>query len=413
MLFLIYGFFYFLVLIIFVFTLFFIDRVDFSINNFLIFSYLFLSLPFFDLIFDFFRKNILKIYYKNQLSFSDYKEKITDIFKIKKTYFILFIALFILSLFLNTYLTNYIFLIVLLYLFLDLKSINLFYITLFFFLILPLFYFSKSVYFTYSLNYFFVSFLAWISIFIFEKLKLSWEKILKYLNVFFKKTLWIIFKNLKQDYNVIFFDVLFLFFIFFILSFFYLELFELLVYLFSFVLFVYIVWKIFWLKIDYSISKQEIIENKSLFLFFILIWFSSFYWFYNKLLTQNTVVENTTNIQKIKPIIEELPLETVDIITQENQNNLELPEIETKITTFDISMFGENIWLWSEWENVKNLQLFLNEKWYYNFSIDWIYAESTQIAMRRFLNEKCWWNQDNQWILWPLARECIKKMLIE
>lgn len=408
MLFLIYWFFYFLVLIIFVFTLFFIDRVDFSINNFLIFSYLFLSLPFFDLIFDFFRKNILKFYHKNQLSFSEYKEKITDIFKIKKTYFILFIALFLISLFLNTYFTNYIFLIILLYVFFDLKSINLFYISLFFFLILPLFYFSKSVYFTYFLNYFFISFLAWISIFIFEKLKLSWEKLSKYLSDFLKKTLWMIFKNLKQDYNIIFFDVLFLFFIFFILSFFYLELFELLVYLFSFVLFVYIVWKIFWLKIDYSISKQEIIENKALFLFFILIWFSSFYWFYNKLLTKNTVVENTVNNQETPVSIEKLPSETIL-----NQNNLELPEIETKITTFDISMFGENIWLWSEWENVKNLQLFLNEKWYYNFSIDWIYAESTQIAMRRFLNEKCWWKQDNQWILWPLARECIEKMLIE
>lgn len=168
-----------------------------------------------------------------------------------------------------------------------------------------------------------------------------------------------------------------------------------------------------WECIRKIIFKNIYIFLSFLGIFFILIWFSSFYWFYNKLLTQNTVVENTTNIQKIKPIIEELPLETVDIITQENQNNLELPEIETKITTFDISQFSENLALGSEWENVKNLQLFLNEKWYYNFSIDGNYDINTQSAMRRFLNEKCWWKQDNQWILWPLARECIKKMLIE
>lgn len=80
-------------------------------------------------------------------------------------------------------------------------------------------------------------------------------------------------------------------------------------------------------------------------------------------------------------------------------------------TSFDISMFSENLWLWDEWENVKTLQSFLNDAWYYNFSFHGIYDENTQIAMRRFLSSECGWPQTNQWILWPKARMCIKYFL--
>ncbi len=105
------------------------------------------------------------------------------------------------------------------------------------------------------------------------------------------------------------------------------------------------------------------------------------------------------------------PENTENIFEAPQENNIASEEDIFQEKVFDISLFQDNLSVWSEGESVKNLQSFLNETGYYNFSFHGIYDENTQIAMRRFLISECNWPQTNQGILWPQARACIAEFL--
>lgn len=89
--------------------------------------------------------------------------------------------------------------------------------------------------------------------------------------------------------------------------------------------------------------------------------------------------------------------------------NTETTSVNSEIV-FDISMFQENLWVWSTGSWVKILQKYLvNEG--YSLDITGEYTKNTQSAMALYLSEKCFWKPTNQWILGPQARECIQKNL--
>lgn len=270
---------------------------------------------------------------------------------------------------------------------------------------------SSSVYVDNFLSYFLWILITSIVISIFEKIDIKGKDVL----LIFKKWVWSIckqfWKNIKQDYNVIFYDVFFLFLIIFIISFYYIWIFEILVFLFTFVLFVYFIGKFFWLQLSYQISKKDLSENKKIIIFLFLVMGVIWYGYFQSLPSNYMDAFKKEVIHPFEDPevnIPDLPLPMDDIFY--DNNIIPEEEIEPQ-ASFDISMFSENLSLWSQWENVKILQLFLNDAWYYNFTLHGIYDEMTQIAMKRFLASECDWSQTNQWILWPQARICIQDFL--
>lgn len=112
--------------------------------------------------------------------------------------------------------------------------------------------------------------------------------------------------------------------------------------------------------------------------------------------------------EDLSQIDQEIISESVDVLPILPENE---PVVIPSPVKFNISLFQENLWLWSSWENVRILQSFLNDTWYYNFSFHGIYDENTRSAMRRFLSAECNWPQTNQWILWNQERICIQEFL--
>lgn len=266
------------------------------------------------------------------------------------------------------------------------------------------------------------------------------------------------FSGLFSSYDDIVYDSFFLFFLFFLASIYYPSAYQLLPWFFVFFLVIYLFGKILWFSFQTHYEKIHFLKSKYyhhyvLFLsiniivysqmlshiddgrnVFTLLWISFwiFLWFMiifsdiweivkkhimaNLYLSLMILIILTTIGIFLQPYLTpEKPAEFPQ--TQEINTNilppLDTPKEETPsvVKTFDISMFSENLSLWSQWENVKTLQLFLNDAWYYNFTLHGIYDEMTQIAMKRFLASECDWPQTNQWILWPQARICIQDFL--
>lgn len=150
----------------------------------------------------------------------------------------------------------------------------------------------------------------------------------------------------------------------------------------------------------WNLAKYWIMKNTYIFAMIMIgiIW-GTFYLWWMKLLEKENEV---------------LPQINEEVISDINDFTSVVPENNPVVTTpvkFTIALFPENLWLWSSWENVRILQSFLNDTWYYNFSFHGIYDENTRSAMRRFLSAECNWPQTNQGILWNQERICIQEFL--
>lgn len=75
--------------------------------------------------------------------------------------------------------------------------------------------------------------------------------------------------------------------------------------------------------------------------------------------------------------------------------------------------FSDRLELWSEWEDVQKLQGFLASKWYYSWSLNWIFDEETRVALRNTLIWECEWPDSTRGILWSQASACINNMEVE
>ncbi len=272
----IFVFFYLSVLLILVLSLIFKNYVLFDFNNFLLFSYFVLTLPIIDIIFNFFHREISQYIKKKDILFSEsvvyFKKYYWKVPKI--WFFILFLILwfFIQKAFFLWLWFFLSFLIAWLYFFYFFPAVFFYYFSALVFLVLIWLFLSSSVYVDNFLSYFLWILITSIVISIFEKIDIKGKDVL----LIFKKWVWSIckqfWKNIKQDYNVIFYDVFFLFLIIFIISFYYIWIFEILVFLFTFVLFVYFIGKFFWLQLSYQISKKIFLKIKKLLFFYFWLW---------------------------------------------------------------------------------------------------------------------------------------------
>lgn len=114
---------------------------------------------------------------------------------------------------------------------------------------------------------------------------------------------------------------------------------------------------------------------------------------------------------KRKVINKDQELKLKETLSNSGKIKKEIIRPEIKEIIFDISMFDENLWIWSKWQKVEILQKYLKEEWFFKSEINGIYDKNTVSSFNKYLTEKCGWSKTNIWILWPLARDCLKQNL--
>lgn len=290
-------------------------------------------------------------------------------------------------------------------------------------------------------------------------------------NISVKTFIWVkeLFQYIKLNYISIFYDLILISFVAFISSFYYLSAYNALINIALFVFLVYVIFKFLWFSFDFEFEKIRLINRKNI--NYLTIFLSTYVIVFSAILEKTTIDDKwvyitlisltafllflsiftdlmdviksiflknvyvslsavvafmiiffnfySQDIQKaFSPTIEnkeETETKTEEVKTPEITKPIEeekIPEVKPEIIKFDISMFQDNLWVWSTWENVWILQKFLRQYGYYNLDITSNYDENTRIAMMKFLEEKCGWKSTNKWVLWPLVREdCLKWFL--
>ncbi len=167
-------------------------------------------------------------------------------------------------------------------------------------------------------------------------------------------------------------------------------------------------WEINWIYSD------KITDSIKIFLYKNCAWSKNNKW----ILDENWII--CLNRQKIK-ILTDIKENKNKTIPSLNSFPLAKGQEATKKkkeykTVWELYTFKEDgtddLILGSRWETVKKLQEILNKLAYMKWNITWDYDEKTLQAQKKLLIEKCGWPLDNTGTMWPLARECIKKLKI-
>lgn len=307
----------------------------------------------------------------------------------------------------------------------------------------------------YSMYFLFI----WIFLNIFNNIKIYLNNNYFFINISKKVKkiyLKIVFFITNKDSNFIYL-LFFLYLILFIFSFYYQNLFIYLKYWFIFLFFIYFILKFFgftlnwksiknWLSINIFISvyiiflliispliKASDFENKYiillinmiLFLVYILFIWTNIYKNINHFLEKSFYTKTFLSIflliflwwfvfydaksklDEQKTILEN---KKINRIKEKNEYLLNTKEIVKK-TNFKKTDFDTNLYPWSKWEKVKTLQLFLKEKWFFNYKVDWVYDEKTKYWVSLFLSQTCDWDKTNKWLFGPQARDCVISQL--
>ncbi len=441
-------------------------QIIWEVKNYIFISYILAWIPIYDFLIDFFKKELISEHQKNllqkikEITKNTLKKIFSFLLSYKKLISFLLIWGIIYFFFKESVGTFFWVLFIFLNVYFRLDARISFFWALLLLLMVPLFLIlgdqTKAETLSIYVYYFLV---LWVFFSIIESYYTNIYDAILWLITKGKKLLQENFSWLFSSYEDIVYDSFFVFFLFFLFSLYYQSIYQLLPGFFLFIFMIYLLWKIVWFSFQKDSEKisffnTQYFHHYALFLsiniivysqilshtqwgdnIYYLLWIS--FWIFFVFMTifsdiweiiKKSILRNAyislviffilwmSGAYLLKPyFIPQISPQEI-ILPQENwwqEPVVEPIEIEAlpQEKQFDISMFGENLKLGSQWEGVKILQSFLNEAGYYNFSFHGNYDDKTQIAMKRFLSSECDWPETNQWILWPQARDCIEEFL--
>ncbi len=238
-------------------------------------------------------------------------------------------------------------------------------------------------------------------------------------NNFWKNSFW--YNNFLKKYNnEIFYFSFLIFSLIFLFSFFFPIFSNILKYYFFTFLWIYIILKFFGFKINYDFWKKTIWKFNFFSLdflqisiiiisFLVIIFYKDFTNYFPEKV--NIIQKNTIKVENKKSdeeILEEKLKKLADEVNAKNKTFFEKKDLEEE--NFQAkNIFKKDLYPWTinMEEEIKNLQIFLEKWWFFNWEINGIYNENLKKSLKKYLIKKCDWPETTKWYFWPEARKCL------